>query len=252
MADRPHFRFYGAYTGSEPAFYAPEDLPWTDVLRRNWTVFRQEFEECMAREPDALQPKMVPDPVSITGWVGVNFVTCLARREKNCRRFPKTVAVLESIPNLASAFINVLEPHASLPPHDGDTNTLYRAHLGLVVPGDVDECGIQVGDERSGWKEGEVLVFNDARRHFVWNRSDRPRVILVCDVVKPQYGGASPRSCSMVLGSIVIEFLQTRARWVSRLPRWLLRGLHELVSSPFHVYLALFGMQRQLARARRR
>ena len=125
-------------------------------------------------------------------------------------------------------------------------------HLGLVVPGDVEECGIQVDTERRGWGEGEVLVFNDARKHFVWNHSDRPRVILVCDVMKPQYGGATPRLCGRVLGSIVVMFAQARLPALRRLPARLLRLLHAAASVPFQTYLALFGNQRRVALAYRR
>jgi aspartyl/asparaginyl beta-hydroxylase (cupin superfamily) len=237
-----HFRIYGDYAGNEPAFYSPDDFPWVAVLRRNWTVIRDEFEHYVDRGYQ-LKPNFVPDPVRITGWKGVNFLTCLRQYRANCRHFPRTVEVLESIPELASAFINLLEPRSSLPPHHGDTNTVYRVHLGLIIPGDVEECGMQVGSERVGWREGEVLVFNDARRHFVWNRSDRPRVILVCDVMKPQYGGASPRTCARVLGSIVITILQTRLPAMRALPRGVLRGLHEAASLPFQVYLRLFGFR---------
>ncbi len=237
----PHFRIYGDYAGSEPSFYAPADFPWAEELQRNWSVIRQEFEDYFYRQGHALKPNFVPDPVPITGWLGVNFYTLLRRHDANCRQFPKTVAVLESIPNLASAFINLLEPHSSLPPHYGDTNVVYRVHLGLIIPGDESQCGMEVDGERTGWKEGEVFIFNDARRHFVWNDSDRQRVVLVCDVVKPHYGGATPRACAQAYGSIVITILQTRMPAMRRLPYWVVRVLHEAASLPFHAYLALFG-----------
>jgi beta-hydroxylase len=243
VPDPPHFRIYGDYAGSEPAFFVARDFPWADTLQRNWRVIREEFEEYAYHQGHALKPNFVPDPVRITGWSGVNLFTFLRRYDRNCRHFPRTMAVLESIPELASAFINLLEPGASLPAHYGDSNTLYRVHLGLIVPGGVDECGMQVDSERTGWREGEVVVFNDARRHFVWNRSDRPRVILVCDVMKSQYGGATPRACARVMGSIVVTFLQTRLPVLGRLPRLVLEALHEGASLPFHAYLLLFGMR---------
>lgn len=240
-----HFRIYGDYAGDEPAFYDADQFPWADALRCNWRAIREEFEDYVHRQGGVLRPNFVPDPVPIRGWLGVNFFTCLRRYDDNCRRFPKTVAVLESIPDLASAFINQLEPHSSLPPHHGDSNTLYRVHLGLIVPGGVETCGIEVGGQRAGWREGEVLVFNDARKHSVWNDSDRARVILVCDVMKQRYGGATPRACARVFGSIAITFLQTRVPALRALPRPLLRALHEAATLPFHAYLALFGMRKR-------
>jgi Aspartyl/Asparaginyl beta-hydroxylase len=236
-----HFRIYGDYAGTEPAFYQLDDFPWAGVLQQNWKVIRREFEEFFYHQGHALKPNFVPDPVPISGWLGVTFLTYLRRYEDNCRHFPRTVRILESIPNLASAFINLLEPHSSLPPHYGDSNTAYRVHLGLIIPDDVDRCGMQVEAERVGWREGEVLIFNDARKHFVWNDADRPRVILVCDVMKPQYGGASPRACGKVFGSIAITFLQTRLPLIRWLPAPMLRALHAAASLPFQIYLAVSG-----------
>ncbi len=249
-SDEPaHFRIYGDYAGSEPAFYDADAFPWAETLRRSWTVIRDELDAY--RRTHALKPNFVPDAVALTGWLGVNLFTFLRRHDANCRHFPKTVRILESIPELASAYINLLEPGASLPPHYGDTNTVYRVHLGLIVPGDVDACGMQVDAERTGWREGEVVVFNDARRHFVWNRSERPRVILVLDVMKPRYGGATPRTCGTVLGSIVVMYLQSRAPVMKRLPAHATRALHEAASLPFRAYLRLFGMRPRRADAAR-
>jgi aspartyl/asparaginyl beta-hydroxylase (cupin superfamily) len=238
-----HFRIYGDYAGSEPAFYRPGDFPWAETLRRNWRVIRDEFEAYVARERGALRPNFAPDAVELTGWLGVNLFTYLRRYHAHCRAFPRTMAVLGTIPDLVSAYINLLEPGSSLPPHFGETNVVYRVHMGLVVPGGVDQCGMQVDGERRGWAEGEVLVFNDARKHFVWNRSDRPRVILVLDVMKPQYGGASTRLCGRVLGAIVVTFVQSRLPAIRNLPRRVTRALHATASVPFQTYLALFGMR---------
>lgn len=241
--DPPHFRLYGDYAGSEPAFYRADDFPWTRTLRERWHVIREEYEDYVYRKGHTPRPNFVPDAVRITGWRGVNLFTYLRAYRDNCRHFPRTLAILRGIPDLASAYINLLEPRSSLPPHFGETNTLYRVHLGLIVPGDVEECGFEVDGERTGWGEGEVIVFNDARRHYVWNRSDRPRVILVCDVMKPHYGGATPRTCARVLGAIVVVFLQSRLTVLRRLPRGLLAALHAAAALPFRVYLALFGLR---------
>jgi len=242
-ADPPHFRLYGPYPGTEPAFYRPDDFPWVETLRRNWTVIRDELVDYVGRQGRTLPANFIPDAVDVTGWRGVTLFTCLRRYRANCRAFPRTTAILESIPEIVSAFINLLEPHTELPAHYGDSNLFHRAHLGLIVPGGVEVCGMEVDGERMGWREGEVFVFNDARRHAVWNRGDRPRVVLVCDVMKPQYGRATAGRCGRVLGTIAATFLQARVRPLRRLPRPALRALHAGASAPFQVYLALCGMR---------
>ena len=241
--DPPHFRLYGAYPGTEPAVFPADAFPWVEVLRRNWTVIRAEFEDYVGRQGRALPANFVPDAVDVTGWKGVTLFTCLRRYRANCCDFPRTTAILESIPEIVSAFVNLLEPHAELPAHYGDSNLFHRAHLGLIVPGGVEACGMDVDGTRLGWEEGGVFVFNDARRHVVWNRSDRPRVVLVCDVMKPQYGHATPRACGRVLGTIAVTLLQARLPGLRRLPPRGLRALHACVSAPFQAYLTLFGMR---------
>lgn len=240
-----HFWIYGDYQGREPAFFAADQFAWSEVLRENWTVFREEFEAWRKRPGNVPKVNVVPDDVELSGWRGVNLFTYLHRHEANCRAFPRTVAILQSIPDLVSAYLNVLEPHSNLPPHFGYTNISYRAHVGLIVPGGVDECGIQVDGERTGWREGEVLVFNDARKHFVWNRSDRERLILVCDILKREYGGAL-RPCAKVLGAMAIKYLQ-RWRAVRSLPPAAVRALHGAASLPFYLHLRMFGLSRPQA-----
>ena len=40
------------------------------------------------------------------------------------------------------------------------------------------------------WREGEVLVLDDAFEHEVWNDSGEPRVILIVDVWHPDFSDA--------------------------------------------------------------
>lgn len=244
----PHFRIYGDYPDDEPAFFDAGDFPWTDTLRRNWKVIRDEFEQHFLRERQKLSVNFVPDAVDVTGWRGICLFTCMLPYRRNCARLPRTAEILQSIPNIASAFVNLLEPHTDLPAHYGDSNVFHRAHLGLIVPAGVESCAMQVGDERIGWREGEVFVFNDARYHTVWNHSDRPRVVLVCDVVKPRFRNRALWHCSQVLGAIGVTFLQARLPVLRRAPRFVTSGLHVAASLPFRVYLGLFGLQGALVR----
>ena len=51
-------------------------------------------------------------------------------------------------------------------------------------------CALRVGDEARAWREGEVLVLDDAFEHEVWNDSGEPRVILIVDVWHPDFSDA--------------------------------------------------------------
>lgn len=98
---------------------------------------------------------------------------------------------------ITSSTFNILKPHLSIiqncgfsimmpgceiKPHTGYTNKVLRCHLGLSIP---ENCAIKVGNTTSSWKEKEVLIFDDTQIHSAWNRSDKPRIILLTDLVKP-------------------------------------------------------------------
>jgi ornithine lipid ester-linked acyl 2-hydroxylase len=222
-----YFRIYGDYDGPRPVFYPRPECPWLADVEGHWRIIREEFEEHHYRRRARLSASYVPDDVEVRGWRSVNFVTYRHWYRANCAAFPRTVALLRSIPGLTSAFINLLEPHARLPEHNGDTNTTYRCHLGLIIPpGGVERCGLEAGGERTGWEEGRAFAFNEAFRHRVWNDTDRDRVVLVFDVMKPAYRGRRRAICGAVLGAIALTTLETAVPPLRRLPAAARRGLH--------------------------
>lgn len=77
---------------------------------------------------------------------------------------------------------SIMTPGCEIKPHNGYTNKVLRCHLGLTVP---ENCGIKVGNAIGSWKEKEVLIFDDTQTHSAWNRSDKPRIILLTDLIKP-------------------------------------------------------------------
>jgi beta-hydroxylase len=234
-----YFRIYGDYRGPGPIFYPREECPWLAEIERHWQTIRSEFEEHHYRQRRALSDSYVPDDVEVSGWRSVNFVTYLHWYRPNCERFPKTVAILRTIPHLTSAFINLLEPHARLPEHNGDTNTTYRCHLGLVVPSEGPDCRLLVGGAEHGWREGHAFAFNEAFRHTVWNDTDRDRIVLVFDVMKPEYRSRKRRICGAVLGAITLTMLETKLPPLRRLPAPLRRALHRLLGAAATGVIAL-------------
>jgi len=86
---------------------------------------------------------------------------------------------------MKTAFFSILAPGKHLPPHRGPFKGVLRYHLGLIVPKPEVSCGIRVADETRHWKEGESLVFDDTYMHEAWNNTNRDRVVLFMDFVRP-------------------------------------------------------------------
>lgn len=221
----PYYGLQGPYTGGEPRFYSREECPWLGSVEVAWEEIRDEAIAFLRRHGRTLGMNFDPYGFDVSGWRTLNFQTYLRRYHRHCTAFPSTMRLLDAIPGLTSAFLNVLDPHTRIPAHHGDSNTVRRCHLGLVVPGEVDRCGIQVGDERRGWREGKAFAFCDAHEHFAWNDTDRPRVVLVFDVMTEPYRRHRFWICGNVLAAIVLVLVDTRSGLLSKLPKTLVQLL---------------------------
>jgi aspartyl/asparaginyl beta-hydroxylase (cupin superfamily) len=103
-----------------------------------------------------------------------------------------------------TAAFSILVPGAHILPHSGYvgySDRVLRAHLGLQVPPGAEvgakfaptkwegeaRAGsfLRAGDEKWGWRNGEVLVFDDTHLHEAWNFTKQERVILLLDFERP-------------------------------------------------------------------
>jgi hypothetical protein len=227
------------YKGSEPAFYDVEALPGTKILRENYPTIRKEIVEYYASRGDAIGTNFTPYAYREKGWRTANLYSYFLRYADTCRNFPKTEAIVRQIPGMCLAQVAVLDPHTRIKAHLGDTNALIRSHLGIVVPGTLPEIGIRVGREERAWVEGDVLALQIARRHYAWNQTDHHRIVLVVDVVRPEYMERRYEIASKALAAIAMKFCATKVPRLKRLPRPLVRAIHTVVGWGFRFRLAL-------------
>ncbi len=137
---------------------------------------------------------------------GAYFLWNQGRRiDPHCERCPQTAALLEQLPlvevpgRAPTAFFSLLRPGAHIPPHHGATNTRLTLHLPLIVPPD---CAIRVGNDVHAWREGQAGVFDDTIEHEAWNRSERPRVVLILDVWNPCLSEDERRLVTAMVGAL--------------------------------------------------
>jgi beta-hydroxylase len=112
---------------------------------------------------------------------------------------PRTVALLNRIPNVKGAMFALLGPNTYLTPHRDPFAGSLRYHLGLVTANS-DACFISVDGERYAWKDGDAVLFDETYIHYVENNTDVTRIILLCDIERPLRARA----------------MQAVNRWVSR------------------------------------
>jgi ornithine lipid ester-linked acyl 2-hydroxylase len=172
-----------------PAIYNNAVFPWTASVEREWRSIRAELDRLLVRKDELPGFHEISTDVMTTsqdrGWKTFLLAGYGLTSERNIATCPQTWRVCQNIPGLLTVMFSILEPGKHLPPHRGPYNGVLRLHLGLIVPEPRSELGIRVGSEVYRWREGKVVIFDDAYEHEAWNNTPHTRVVLFVDFVKP-------------------------------------------------------------------
>lgn len=165
------------------------DFPFLQMFSDNWEKIRDEVQVILRnRESIPAFQEVSPDQAMIatgTNWRTFflyGFGTPLA---KNCAQAPFTTSLLEKVPNIEISWFSILSPGYHIPPHQGVTKGILRAHLGLIIPKDAKNCRIRVDNQIRHWEPGQIFVLDDTYEHEVWNSTEDERVILIFDFDRP-------------------------------------------------------------------
>ncbi|HEY0303105.1 MAG TPA: aspartyl/asparaginyl beta-hydroxylase domain-containing protein, partial [Rhizomicrobium sp.] len=172
-----------------PPIYDNAVFPWTQAIERDWRAIRAELDSVLTRKDDLPGfHELTPDVSTISqdsGWKSFLLCGYGFYSKANIARCPQTWRICRNIPGLTTVMFSILEPGKHLPAHRGPYNGVLRLHLGLIVPEPREQLGIRVDKDIYRWKEGEAVIFDDAYEHEAWNRTDKTRVVLFVDFVKP-------------------------------------------------------------------
>ena len=198
-------------------FFEREDFPWIGELEAGTAAIREELLALLNEGGEGFEPyvQLDADHPQAASWATVNNARewsafHLFRHGKpiaeNVARFPRTMALLESLPlmripnHAPEVVLSLLKPGAHIPPHFGSVNGRLIVHLPLIVPKD---CGaLCAAGEMRAWEEGRCLVFDDSFVHEAWNNSGETRVVLLLDIWNPQLTEPERRAFSAALESI--------------------------------------------------
>lgn len=165
----------------------PRDVPRLSVLRENWRIFRDEAEALLAA--GRIGPAPDHDDIAFNtffkrGWTRFYlkwYGDFLPSARALC---PRSVAILEDLPEIRAALFAVMAPHSRLGEHRDPFAGSLRYHLGLITPNS-DACRILVDGQPLSWRDGQDLLFDETYVHCAVNDTDQVRVILFCDVARP-------------------------------------------------------------------
>ncbi len=113
------------------------------------------------------------------------------------RIFPETVRAMIAIPELRAACWSVLGPGGWIPEHVGPNAGCLRMLVGVDTGGAV----ISVSGTDQPFRDGEAVLFDDTKPHAVTNPGPEPRVVILCDLIRPLGGMIGRRN-------VVVQRLQ--------------------------------------------
>lgn len=195
------------------AFYDPADFAWAAGLAAAHPAIAAEaqavldartglgpYVERLADRPNKSHA-LLEDP----RWSAFHLIKGGEIVAENATRCPATMAAIADlpIPRIAGrspmVLFSILAPGTHIPPHNGMLNTRLICHLPLIVP---DQCVLRVGNHRREVRAGEVLIFDDSIEHEAWNRSDRPRAILLFEIWRPELTAAEREALTVMFESV--------------------------------------------------
>jgi ornithine lipid ester-linked acyl 2-hydroxylase len=208
------------YKGNEPNFFKPDDYHFSKIIYDNYTIVSEELTKYL--EAHELENYFNTTMVAKANtWKTISLKWWDVEIYEHHTYFPKTLKAINTIPGLVSASFNLLEPHGHIIPHCGDTNGIFRCHLGLSIPGKIPECGFRVNDEWRSWEAGKLLVFVDANNHEAINNTEQNRFIFLFDVVRDECIHRKKLVCSTVLAGLFLQKMAETIKFLYKSPFWL-------------------------------
>ena len=175
---------FRALDRDKPHPRSTEELEWDRFLRMQWGPISEEwhaFRSAGGRLP--LIENLIGQWLGNTGaWEGGVLVAWGLTSTALAQHFPVTLGALARIPGLRSALWSVLAPGAEIPEHRGPNPGVLRFHLGVDCP---EGAALGLESKSVPFRNGETVLFDDTEPHSSANRSDRERVTLFCEVLRP-------------------------------------------------------------------
>ena len=139
-------------------------------------------------------------------WDAYFFFDNGERFDEHHKACPETSNALAQLPlcrvreHSPEVCFSLMRPGAHILPHRGVTNTRTVLHLGLDIP---SGCALNLTEvQELQWEAGKCFAFDDTYEHEAWNRSDRTRVILLCDIWNPYLTAPEREAIADLIGII--------------------------------------------------
>jgi aspartyl/asparaginyl beta-hydroxylase (cupin superfamily) len=203
----------------EPAFFKPHDFKWAVDIENHWEEYKTEVQNLVKETDRAFTSNSYVGVTKGDSWSSYSYLfwQFRVRKERFGDKCPALYKYLKDVPGLVSFSFSRLAPNTTIEAHRGDTNAVMRCHLGIEVPVGLPDCGLQAGTEQQAWGEGKWLFFNDAFKHSAWNNTDQRRIVIIMDVIRPEFLYKSRRICANIRARHFLLQLQNKVTIIKKM-----------------------------------
>ncbi len=232
------------YRRNEPWYYNAENIPWASKLEKSWATWKDEIANFIKEQDSKFISTAAFYEKIDTGknWNAVMLlfwgVKISNELKKKC---PHLNHLLQEIPGLVSISISRLNAHSTIAEHEGDTNAIMRCHIGIEIPEELPACGFKVNGEEKSWGEGKCLLFNDAYRHSAWNNSDKRRIILIVDAIRPEFLRKKNLICAFIITRHV-SYLYDKIKFIRMMPVFIKTILFAFIVGCIYVLKPVYNL----------
>lgn len=234
------------YAKDLPPVYPKEEIPSITMIEKSYDVILAELQSVLSnptlREQAFRKRRYAKSP----NWKQIELMIYGLRYPKKMDLFPKTMEVLNKIEGVSTIYFSFLSPHSDIQSHNGDTDAFYRIHLGVNVPDTYPTCGMKVGGQPLSWENGKCFAFNDIYFHSSWNHSERERVVLIIDVIRPEFQKQHLKINAGVIATLILSRSYLYIGVIIELfPRLITRAVHPILHFMIYHYFRFLRGKRQ-------
>ena len=226
------------YNLKEESFYEANDFEWVKSLEGNFDLIKTEVLDFVSK--DSLSPYFNRDLTNKkNSWKTDGILHWGFFAKKNLPYLKNSWIAVKSIPGLVSFSISLLKPGSIIKPHRGDTNAIIRVHLPIKIPEGIPKCSFTVENETRAWEEGKVILFNDAKLHHAQNLSKESRIVLILDVIRPEFLNQKTSICAQVINALKWQEDTQKKPRIRKLPISILKGRWAIIRFVLRILLRL-------------
>lgn len=101
--------------------------------------------------------------------------------EQAKKLFPLTLSIFDKHKDILNMLVSVLQPHSRIQPHRGASALNIRLLIPIDVP-QSEKCFLNVNGTKLFYHKEKLIAFDDTYMHEVQNNTDKPRIVLHCDL----------------------------------------------------------------------